>query len=266
MSNSSSTVPLEFEHLDVRIEDHIAVVTLNRPPVNAQNAAMRADVIRAFDMFTDLPDVRCVVLTGQGNVFSAGADIRERPTLSKTAGAYWQHNRTTREISNSIQECSKPVIAAINGPALGAGFGLVMACDIWVASDNATVAMPEIDVGLAGGTAALQRVFGKSRARRMIYTGMRVDAAELYRLGLIEACLPRDALMPYAMDIAREIASKSPIALSYAKEAARLTTLLPQRDGYRYEQNITVALSRTEDAAEAQLAFLEKRAPQFKGR
>jgi enoyl-CoA hydratase len=112
----------------------------------------------------------------------------------------------------------------------------------------------------------LQRVFGQSRARRMFYTGMKVSAQELYRLGLVEACLPAGDLMPYAMDIAREIASKSPVAVRLAKEAARMTLVMPVRDAYRYEQNNTVFLSKTEDSKEAQRAFLEKRKPVYVGR
>jgi len=199
-------------------------------------------------------------------VFSAGADIRERPNLGATPGAYGRHNRLVRESYYALVECSKPVIAAVNGPAMGAGFGLVMGSDIWVASEDAYVSMPEINVGLAGGVTFLQRVFGQSRARRMFYTGMKVSAQELYRLGLIEACVPADQLMPYAMEIARDMASKSPVALRLAKEAARMTMVMPPRDAYRYEQGNTVALSKTEDAKEAQRAFLEKRAPVYTGR
>jgi enoyl-CoA hydratase len=257
---------MEFKTLLVEISDRIAVVTLNRPPVNAQNAEMRADITACFDELSDREDVSCIVLTGSGKVFSAGADIRERPNLGATPGAYGRHNRLVRESYYAVVECSKPVIAAVNGPAMGAGFGLVMGSDIWVASEDAYVSMPEINVGLAGGVTFLQRVFSQSRARRMFYTGMKVSAPELYRLGLIEACVPADQLMPYAMEIARDMASKSPIALRLAKEAARMTMVMPARDAYRYEQGNTVALSRTEDAKEAQRAFLEKRAPVYTGR
>ena len=257
---------MEFKTLLVDIKDRIAVVTLNRPPVNAQNAELRADITACFDELSDRDDVACVVLTGSGKVFSAGADIRERPNLADTPGAYGRHNRLVRESFYAVVECSKPVIAAINGPAMGAGFGLVMGSDIWVAAEEAYVSMPEINVGLAGGVTFLQEVFGRSRARRMFYTGMKVTGQELYRLGLVEACLPADQLMPYAMEIAAEIASKSPIALRLAKEAARMTQVMPSRDAYRYEQGNTVALSKTEDAKEAQRAFLEKRAPVYTGR
>lgn len=257
---------MTFNTLQLVIEDRIAVVTLNRPPVNAQNAELRSELTQVFDELSDREDVSAVVLTGSGKTFSAGADIRERPNLGATPGAYGRHNRLVRESYYAVVECSKPVIAAINGPAMGAGFGLVMASDIWVASEDSFVSMPEINVGLAGGVTFLQEVFGRSRARRMFYTGMKVTGQELYRLGLVEACLPADQLMPFAMEIAAEIASKSPIALRLAKEAARMTQVMPSRDAYRYEQGNTVALSKTEDAKEAQRAFLEKRAPVYTGR
>jgi enoyl-CoA hydratase len=257
---------MQYTTLDIQIADKIAVVTLNRPPVNAQNTLLRTELTEAFDVLSDRDDVAVVVLTGSGKVFSAGADIRERPNLGDNPGAYGRHNRVVRESHNALVECSKPIIAAINGPAMGAGFGLIMACDIWVASTESFVSMPEINVGLAGGVSFLQKFFSRSRARRMFYTGMKVSGEELYRLGLVEACLPPEELMPYTMDIAREIASKSPIALRLAKEAARMTENMPLREAYRYEQSNTVFLSKTEDAREAQLAFLEKRAPVYKGR
>lgn len=257
---------MDLKHIHLHIEGGIALVTLDRPPVNAQNAELRAEIIECFDTLSDMPEVACIVITGAGKTFSAGADIRERPGLGQTPGAYGRHNRLTRECHYAMVECAKPIIAAINGPALGAGFGLVMGADIWVASEDAYVSMPEINVGLAGGVTYLQKYFSQSRARRMFYTGMQVTAQELYRLGLVEACLPPAELMPYTLGIAREIAAKSPIALRLAKEAARMTLSMPQREAYRYEQGNTVALSKTEDAREAQQAFLEKRAPVFSGR
>lgn len=257
---------MDLNTITLTVDAGVAVVTLNRPPVNAQNLELREEITRVFDVLSDRDDVACIVLTGAGKTFSAGADIRERPNLADTPGAYGAHNRRVRESYYAVVECSKPIIAAINGPALGAGFGLVMGSDIWVASEDAYVSMPEINVGLAGGVTFLQKVFGQSRARRMFYTGMKVSAQELYRLGLVEACLPADELMPYCMEIARDIASKSPIAMRLAKEAARMTLVMPSRDAYRYEQGNTVALSKTEDSKEAQRAFLEKRAPVYTGR
>ncbi len=255
---SSDTVTLE-------VADFVAVATLNRPPVNAVNWEMRERLIEIFDQATDRDDIRVVVLTAQGRTFCAGADLKQRPDPGKP-GQYWWHNRLTRETGNAIKECAKPVIAAVNGAALGAGFGLAAACDIMLASEEAVFGMPEINVGLAGGAAMLRELFGKSKTRMMMYTGQRLPAAELYRLGVIEACLPPDRLLPEAMRIAAEIAEKSPLGIRYAKTSCNLVELMPPKDAYRFEQNFTYALSRTEDALEARQATLEKRKPVFKGR
>jgi len=251
--------------LKITVEDYIATVVMDRPPVNAQDTAFREEVMAAFDSFTDRDDVRVAILTGTGRMFSAGADMKTRPT-SGEPGEYWAFNRYVREMFNSIHECAKPVICAVNGPALGAGFGLVAACDIILASDNAVFGMPEIDIGLMGGAAMLQQFFGRSRARRMFYTGWRVPAEELYRIGVIECCVPLEQLMPEARKMAAEIASKSPLAMRYAKQSMNTTMHMPPRDGYRFEQGLTVALSKSEDAKEAREAFFEKRKPNWKGR
>ena len=247
------------------VSDHIALVTLNRPPVNALDRAMRDRIIAIFDEISERDDVRVAVLTGNGKAFCAGADLRARPDLAKV-GAFHDHNRVTRETSNSIGECSKPVIAAINGVALGAGMGLMAFCDIMLACQEATFGMPEIDVGLAGGAAMMRTMFGRSTMRRMMYTGMRLDAAELYRRGIIEMVTTRENLVPEALKIAREIASKAPLGIRYAKQSCNMVENMPQRDAYRIEQNFTMALAATEDALEARTAMLEKRKPVFKGR
>ena len=257
-------MPQQF--IQVEVSNSIAVVTMNRPPVNAQNAQFRDEMMQVFDAFTDRDDVRVAILTGAGKVFCAGADIKERMGLVQQPGDYWRHNRGAREYANAIRECKKPVIAAVNGAALGAGFGVMAACDIMLASDNAVFGMPEIDVGLAGGCAFISRLFSKSRGRRMVFTGERFSAQELYRLGVIEWCGPREQLIIEAMKIARSIAGKSPLAMKLAKQAYNVIENMPERDGYRFEQNITEQLSHTEDAREAQRAFAEKRKPVFKGR
>ena len=257
---------MTHKYLKTKVEDGVAVVVMDRPPVNAQNAEFRSEIIETFDTFNDRDDVRVAILTGTGKHFSAGADIKERPGMAKAPGDYWRFNRLAREYTNAIRECEKPVIAAVNGSALGAGFGLMAACDIYLASDNAVFGMPEIDVGLAGGAATLQRLFGRSRGRRMLFTGDRFPASELYRLGVIEAVVPREQLMDEAMAMATRLAAKSPMALRYAKQSYNVCEYMPQREGYRFEQGITVQLSKTEDAKEAQRAFAEKRKPVFKGR
>ncbi|KTT16847.1 enoyl-CoA hydratase/isomerase family protein [Pseudacidovorax intermedius] len=250
-------------HLEV--SDYIAVVRLDKPPVNALDRASRRELIAAFDAISERSDVRVAILTGTGKAFCAGADLRDRPDADK-AGDFLDHNRWTRETGNAIRECAKPVIAAVNGPALGAGFGLMAACDIYLASEDATFAMPEINVGLAGGVSMLRTLVGRSFTRRMFFSGMKVSAAELYRRGVLDEVVPADELMPLAMAVARDLAAKAPLALVSAKQAANMMDLMPQRDGYRVEQNFTMALAKTEDAKEARQAFLEKRAPVYKGR
>ncbi len=248
------------------LADGVATITLDRPPVNAQNRRLREELTWLFDACSDREDVRAVVLTGAGASFSAGADIKERVGLVQGPGDYIRHNRLTREFFYAPMDCLKPVICAANGPAIGAGFALMLACDILLAAEECWVQMPEIDVGLAGGAKFLSEHFSRSKARMMFFTGRRVPAVELHRLGLIEQVLPRAALLDAATELAREIATKSPLAVREAKRAFAVVESMPYRDAYRFEQTITEALSQSDDAREAQRAFVEKRKPVFKGR
>jgi enoyl-CoA hydratase/carnithine racemase len=250
--------------IKTEIADKIAVVTLDNPPVNAYSKEFAEELIEVFDELNDTPEVRCIVVTGRGKVFSAGADIKNRQAVGDIKGETYRHLRRTREVSNCIMECNKAVITAVNGPALGAGLGPVIAADIVLASENATFGLPEIDIGLMGGARHAMSFFPKTLARRMILTGYRVPAAELYRRGIIEACLPPEQLMEEAMAMARIIASKSPKALSLAKRAINTVEHMPLRDGYRFEQNLTVEMTRHEDSKEAMRAFIEKRPAVFK--
>lgn len=253
-----------YECFKVEVADHVATVTLARPPVNAQNRRFREEIISIFDMLSDRTDVRAVVLTGDGKVFSAGADLKERPGLSEEIGAYPRHNRIVRESFNAVMECEKPVIAAINGAAIGAGSVLALCCDILIASETAYLAMTEVDVGLAGGVSHVRRFFRESDARLLIYTARRMTGPELYRMGVVSACVPADALLETARGIALEIAGKSPLAIRAAKRSFNVTENMPLRDGYRFEQSQTVALASSEETKEAQRAFAEKRQPVFK--
>ena len=257
---------MDLTQFRLDVADGIATVTFDRPPVNAQNRRTREELIMVFDAISDRDDIRVAILTATGNMFSAGADLKERVDLVHEPGDYVRHNRLVREFFYAVTDCTKPVIAAVNGPAIGAGFVLMLACDIMIASDDAYFSMPEINVGLAVGARFLMEHVGRSRTRAMYLTGRRVPAAELYRLGVIEACPPRDELMAAALEIAREIAAKSPLAIRHIKRALNTIEELPVRDAYRFEQSVTVELSHTEDAREAQRAFVEKRKPVFKGR
>jgi enoyl-CoA hydratase len=251
-----------YECFTVEIADYVATVSLNRPPVNAQNRKFREEIVQVFDSFNDRKDVRAIVVTGNGKTFSAGADLKDRPNHSD-AGAYPLHNRNVRASFDVVMECSKPVIAAINGAAIGAGCVLALCCDILVCAEEGFLSMTEVDVGLAGGVSHVRRFFRESDARLLIYTARRMYGPDLYRQGVVSACVPGDKLMETALDIARTIAAKSPLAVQAAKRSFNVTEDMTLRDGYRYEQSQTVILSATEDSKEAQRAFAEKRKPVF---
>jgi enoyl-CoA hydratase len=223
---------------------------------------LRNECTRLFSVLSERPDVRAIVLTGAGKFFSAGADLKERPD-SADPGAYPIHNRHVRETFNSILECTKPVIAAINGPAIGAGLVVASCCDILLASDDAWVSMPEVSVGLAGGARHMLRHFGQSDVRLLMFTGRRIPAPELYRMGVISACVPSADLLPLAKTLAAEIALNSPSAVRAMKASFLLTEEMPLHSGYRYEQTRSTELSKGEEHAEARRAFSEKRPPRF---
>jgi enoyl-CoA hydratase/carnithine racemase len=248
------------------VEDFIAVVRFANPPVNAHSQQLLEDTAAVFDEVSDRNDIRVAILTGRGKCFCAGADLKERAGATDTPGGHWQRSRRAREAYHSIMECQKPVIAAINGPALGGGLAFAASCDILIAADTACIGLPEIDVGLLGGGRHAQRLFGHSRLRRMMLTGLRVFGPELYRLGVVEASVPDAELMDKALEVARQIAGKSPLAIKLAKQALNQIEEMTLRDGYRYEQSMTGQLSHSEDSKEAVRAFVEKRQPVFSGR
>jgi len=249
---------MDLELIRLDVADHIALVTMNAPPVNAQNTQFNVELAYVFDCISDRTDCRVAILTGAGKVFSAGADMRSRGNLDEV-GEKWQHNRRTRESYHAIRECTKPVVGAINGPALGAGLAVAASCDILITAEEGSLGLPEIDVGLMGGAKHAQRLFQHSTLRRMALTGYRVPGAELYRLGVVEACVPRDQLLTEARKLAETIAAKSPAAIRLAKHSMNTIEEMSLRDGYRFEQNMTVQLSAHPDAKEAMAAFREKR-------
>jgi len=250
-------------HLEVK--DHIAVVTLDSPPVNAVAAQAYVELTEIFDSLHEHPEARVAVLTGAGTkAFCAGADIKAR-VAGKTAPRA-DHGRTAREAFNSIYECAVPVIGAINGPALGAGIGLSASCDYLIASEKAYFALPEINVGLLGGSAHTGRLFPQGMTRRMFYTAERVSAEEAYRLGAVFKVVPPENLMEEALAEAAIIAAKMPAGILLAKESMNMVEWMDLKNGYRFEQTRTGLLQKTEDSLEAKKAFLEKRPPVFKGR
>lgn len=255
-----------LSQLNVLVKDGIALLQMNYPPVNALSRTLSDEITLTLDLISETDEIRVVVLTGAGKVFCAGADLKGRKDVIKGPGDLAAHSRRTRECFHTIRECAKPVIAAVNGASLGSGLAIVASCDIIVVSEAATLGLPEIDVGLMGGASHAKRLFSHSLLRRMALTGYRVPGPELYRLGVVEACVPGDSLIPEAMKIAKGIAAKSPLAVKLSKQTLNAIEDMTLRDGYRYEQDMTAAISKTEDAREAQRAFAEKRQPVFVGR
>jgi enoyl-CoA hydratase/carnithine racemase len=256
----------DLTQLNYELKDYVATLTLNSPPVNALTRVLNDELTLALDRISEMDDVRVVVLTGAGKVFCAGADLKGRASVIKGPGDLPAHSRRTRECFHAIRECVKPVICAINGAALGSGLAMVASSDILIASEKTTLGLPEVDVGLLGGCRHAMRLFSHSRLRRMMLTGMRVPGPELYRLGIVEACTTPEELMPTAMELAATIASKSPVSTRMGKHTLNVIEDMTLRDGYRYEQDMTALIGKSDDAKEAQRAFAEKRAPVFTGR
>ncbi|MEJ8848529.1 enoyl-CoA hydratase/isomerase family protein [Variovorax rhizosphaerae] len=256
----------DLTQLNYELNNFVATLTLNAPPVNALTRTLNDELTLALDRISEMDEVRVVVLTGAGKVFCAGADLKGRASVIKGPGDLPAHSRRTRECFHAIRECAKPVICAINGAALGSGVAMAASSDILIASDKASLGLPEVDVGLLGGCRHAMRLFSHSRLRRMMLTGMRVPAAELYRLGIIEECTTPEDLMPKALELAATIASKSPVSTRMGKHTLNVIEDMSLRDGYRYEQDMTALIGKTDDAKEAQRAFAEKRAPVFTGR
>jgi enoyl-CoA hydratase len=257
--------------LSVEVSDHIATVTLDRPPVNAVDSATFAEIREVFGGFNDDRDVRVAIFTAAGDrAFMAGVDLRSVGSRDRgpdiPASLITDPARQARDAMWAITDCAVPVIGAINGPALGAGLAFAACCDILVAADSARFGTTEINVGLLGASAHLSLLVGRHKAREMFFTGEQVSASELYRLGAVRAVVPRDRLLDEALTLAHELASKSPIALRLAKESMNRVEHLPLKDAYRTEQDYTARLLGYEDAGEARAAYLDKRDPEWRWR
>ncbi|HEY3834599.1 MAG TPA: enoyl-CoA hydratase-related protein [Acidimicrobiia bacterium] len=253
--------------ISVEIRDHIATVTLDRPPVNAVDTDTFHEIRDTFRSLDDNRDVRVAVFTAAGTrAFMGGADLKtinKRPQSTK-ATEITDPPGIARAAMWAITDCAVPVIGAINGPALGAGLAFAACCDILFAADHATFGTTEINVGLLGASSHLMLLVGRHKAREMYFSGERVPAAELYRLGAVRDVVPADELMQTVYEFAGELAKKSPIALRLAKEAMNRTEFLPLKEAYRTEQDYTARLLKFDDAKEANRAFLEKRDPEWK--
>ena len=251
--------------IEITTADAIATVVINRPPVNALTTAMYEQLTETFDHLGGRPDVHCAILTASGTkAFCAGKDLKEfleaRVEDDPAAAVI------VRRTFSAILQCRVPVIAAVNGPALGAGCVIASVCDVRLASEAATFGLPEINVGRCGGGAHVGRLVSQGTLRKMFFTGQPITAAEAYRVGLVDGLSKPAELMDDARRLAATIAAKAPLGLRVGKKSLNEIEGLPVEEGYPIEQRYSTELMATADAREATRAVLEKRQPVFKGR
>lgn len=260
---------MTFDNLLFERDGAVAILTFNRPKVlNALNGATLADLQAALDALAADDSIRVVILTGAGEKsFVAGADINELAVLTPAQGK--EHARFGQRVFDRIETLGKPVIAAINGFALGGGCELAMACTLRVAADTARLGQPEINLGIIPGYAGSQRLprlVGKGRALEILLTGDMVSAARAYEIGLVNAVVPAAELMTKARAMAQALAGKAPIAVRYIIEAVNQGLDMPLAQGQFLETSLFGAIASTDDTKEGTAAFLEKRAAAWKGR
>lgn len=255
------------------LDNHVATITLNRPEVmNALTRGMYAELEQSFRDAHGDPDVRCVVLTGAGRAFCSGDDVKQimlGEQRDETVTRLRDVRPRPTPAAAAVLECDKPVIAAVNGPAVGWGMDLTLFCDIRIASENAKFGELFIKRGLVadlGGLWRLPRVVGPSKAAELLFTGDVIAAAEAERIGLVSKVVAPDELMPAAMEMAQKIAANPPIALRYMKEGLRKSVHASMQEMGEYVGNSLAYLFTTEDHKEGALSFVERREPVFRGR
>ncbi|MBN1644234.1 MAG: enoyl-CoA hydratase/isomerase family protein [Dehalococcoidales bacterium] len=255
------------KYLNLEIENKVAIVTINRPPVNALNPDVTQEISQMFDELKNNKEIEVVILTGTGKAFVAGADINGFLNLDRRTGEAFALGVT--DMQRKIEDFELPVIAAINGYTLGGGCELVMACDIRIASSNAKFGQPEITVGVmagAGGTQRLPRLIGMGRAKKLLYSGEFIDAVEAERIGLVDQVTAPGEELNEAKKLAQKMMKNAPIALRYTKKAVNRGMQMPLEDALKMEAMLFGALLETEDVKEGVNAFIEKRKPLFKGK
>ena len=260
---------MNYTSLLIDIADGAAVVTINRPAaLNALNAVILEELTAAFAELKGNNAVACVILTGSGaKAFVAGADIAAMQPLDAVAAG--QFARLGHAVLNDIEKFPKPVIAAVNGFALGGGCELAMACDIRIAAENARFGQPEVNLGVIpgfGGTLRLSRLVGKGRAKELIFTGDMIDAQEAYRIGLANKVVAAEDLLAAARSMAAKIASKGPVAVRFAKESVDNGLEMDLDRAGRFEADLFGLCFATADQKEGMQAFLDKRPAKFTGR
>ncbi len=260
-----------YENIKYQVDaaSHVATITVDRPKVlNALNGQTIEELGQAFAEARKDDAVRCVILTGGGEkAFVAGADINELSKMTPISGKFVSEQG--QNVFLQIERFPKPVIAAINGFALGGGCELALACHIRIASDKAQLGLPEVSLGILpgyGGTQRMVRLLGKGKAFELVCVGDRVGAAEAERIGLVNRVVPADQLMATDEEMAKKIATRSPVALRAAIEAINSGSDMPLEEGQVLESTLFGLLCATEDMKEGMTAFLEKRPPNFTGK
>jgi len=266
---STPAAALKLDNVLYEKKDGIAYVTVNRPKVlNALNNATWHDLRAAFEDARDDGAVRGIILTGAGDkAFIAGADISELATVSAVQAE--ESSTKGQDVLNLVENLGKPVIAAVNGFALGGGCETAMACTIRIAADRAKFGQPEVALGLipgGGGTQRLPRLVGKGRALQLILSGAMIDAQEAYRIGLVNEVVPAADLITRAEAILKQIFANAPLAVKYSLEAVNKGLETSQSEGLALEASFFGLCAGTDDKKEGTQAFLQKRRPQFQGR
>jgi enoyl-CoA hydratase/carnithine racemase len=266
---SSVASALKLENVLYEKKGPIAYVTLNRPTVlNALNKAIIAELKTAFEDARDDSAVRGVILSGAGDkAFAAGADVRE--IVNDTAVQAEEHTHFGQAVTILIENLGKPVIAAVNGFALGGGCELAMACTIRIAAESAKFGQPEVKLGIMpgyGGSQRLPRLVGKGRALQIILSGEAINAQEAYRIGLVNEIVPSANLIERAEAVLNQINANGPLSVKYSIDAVNKGLETSIEEGLRIEASLFAICAATEDKKEGTSAFLEKRVPKFQGR
>jgi enoyl-CoA hydratase len=256
----------EFAFIRTRVEGEIAVIELYRPDVlNALNRQMVTEIVSALEAYDRHDEVRVIVLTGSGRAFAAGADIDEMagddPIKLELLNQFAEWDR--------LSLIKKPMIAAVNGFALGGGFELALSCDLIVAAETAEFGFPEVNIGVmpgAGGTQRLTKLIGKTKALEWLWTGERMSAKEAHALGIVNRVVAPELLLEETMRLARKLAAKPPLSLRLIKEAVNKAVDYPLYEGMQFERKNFYLLFASEDQKEGMAAFIEKRKPRFQGR
>jgi len=262
----------DWQNIRTEVEDRIALLTIDHPPVNSFNTEVIRELDEAIDELMDDDEVKAIVVTGGGtNAFVAGADIPEIQELLENPEDGYAEARAFIErgqgVNLKIETSTKPVIAAINGFCLGGGLELAMACHMRICSDRARLGQPEINLGLIpgwGGTQRLARIVGKAKALEMTLTGDMITAQEAYRIGLVNKVVPAGAILKESRGLARKIVSKSKLPVAATLRAVTKGVEVSIEEGLEIEKEQFVGLADSEDVREGVSAFLEKRQPEFK--